>query len=101
MFVLLLNKINMDIFLIIGISGMVLILLAFFMNQANKWKNDDLIYDLVNLLGSVLLIIYAIPPLSWPFIVLNGVWAMVSLRDVYLDLTSQKHRKSRANSKNN
>lgn len=86
----------MDIFFLIGITGMLLILLAFFMNQANKWNNDDLIYDVVNLIGSIFLIIYAIPPLSWPFIVLNGVWAVVSLRDVALDLSKQKDRKSRA-----
>lgn len=90
----------MDIFFLIGITGMLLILLAFFMNQANKWNNDDLIYDVVNLIGSIFLIIYAIPPLSWPFIVLNGVWAVVSLRDVVLDLTKQKNRKSRPNKLN-
>lgn len=91
----------MDIFFLIGITGMLLILLAFFMNQANKWNNDDLIYDVVNLIGSIFLIIYAIPPLSWPFIVLNGVWAVVSVRDVALDLSKQKHRKSRAYKRKN
>ncbi|MCC7432562.1 hypothetical protein IT412_03485 [Candidatus Peregrinibacteria bacterium] len=91
----------MDIFFLIGITGMLLILLAFFMNQANKWNNDDLIYDVVNLIGSIFLIIYAIPPLSWPFIVLNGVWAVVSLRDVALDLSKQKHRKSGAYKRKN
>ena len=80
----------MDVYFIIGISGMVLILFAFFMNQTNRWKNKDLSYDAVNLLGSLLLLIYALPPLSYPFIVLNGVWALVSLRDVITDLRRKK-----------
>lgn len=80
----------MDLFLVLGILGMALILLAFWMNQINKWKNDDLLYDFVNFLGSVLLIIYALPPLAYPFIILNSVWALVSLRDVILDLKIRK-----------
>lgn len=86
----------MDIYFLIGIGGMLLILLAFFMNQINRWKNDDLIYDVVNLIGSVCLIIYALPPLSWPFIVLNGVWAFVSLKDVILDISQIKHKKGKS-----
>ena len=80
----------MDIYFIIGISGMVLILFAFFMNQTNRWKNSSLSYDLINLIGSVFLIIYAIPPRAWPFIILNGVWAFVSLRDVITDLRKKR-----------
>jgi len=76
----------MDIFFLLGILGMALILLAFFMNQSKRWSQDDLIYDFVNLVGSVLLVVYALPALSWPFIILNGVWALVSLKDVVTDL---------------
>lgn len=76
----------MNLPLLLGIVGMALILLAFFMGQIKRWSQDDLIYDLVNLVGSVLLVTYAIPSRSWPFIILNGTWAAVSLKDVITDL---------------
>ena len=70
----------------IGSTGAGLILLAFVLGQLHKWKDTYFIYDFVNLVGSVLLIWYAILLSSWPFLVLNGVWALVSLRDVVTDL---------------
>ena len=76
----------MDPYLILGILGMALILLAFFMTQTHRWSADSLTYDAVNFVGSAFLVIYAIPPRAWPFIVLNGVWALVSLKDIFSDV---------------
>lgn len=76
---------------LIGVIGSALILLAFGMNQVNKWKNDYLIYDLVNLGGSILLIIYAILIASIPFLILNLVWASMSARDVFVDFARNKN----------
>ena len=78
---------------LIGIVGMVLILIAFFMNQTHRWKDTDLIYDITNLAGGLLLAVYAILLNSWPFLILNAVWSLVSARDVYLDLTKSKKKK--------
>jgi len=78
---------------LIGIVGMVLILFAFFMNQTHRWKDDDLIYDITNLAGGLLLAVYAILLNSWPFLILNAVWSLVSARDVYLDLKKVKKKK--------
>lgn len=76
----------MDIPTIIGSIGAALILVAFILNQLNKWKKDDLKYDLVNLIGSIILIIFALMISAWPFLILNSVWAVVSLRDVIKDI---------------
>lgn len=76
----------MDIPTIIGALGATLILVAFILNQLNKWKKTDLSYDLVNLLGSILLIIFSLMIKAWPFVILNSVWAIISLRDVIIDL---------------
>jgi lipid-A-disaccharide synthase-like uncharacterized protein len=76
----------MDFTTLIGASGATLILIAFILEQTHRWKDTDLKYDAVNLLGSVLLIAYAVMLGSYPFLVLNGVWAVVSLRDVIVDL---------------
>lgn len=71
---------------IIGTLGALIILIAFVLNQLEKWKDDYLIYDVFNFVGGVLLIIYAVILSSYPFAVLNFVWAALSLRDVFLDV---------------
>jgi hypothetical protein len=68
---------------LIGITGMMCILIGFLLNQVQKWKHDSIEYDTVNLVGSVLLTIYSINLESMPFIILNVVWAAVSLKDIY------------------
>lgn len=72
----------MDIALLTGIVGAFIILVSFILNQLNKLKNDDLIYDLLNFVGSALLIVYSVFTNSPPFVVLNLVWAAVSLKDI-------------------
>jgi hypothetical protein len=82
----------LDFTTILGIFGAFLILLAFILEQTKIWKSEMLRYDLVNLLGSVLLIYYGIIIKGYPFVVLNSVWALVSLHDVITDIF--KNRKS-------
>ncbi|MCK4635508.1 MAG: hypothetical protein KAT32_01475 [Candidatus Moranbacteria bacterium] len=72
----------MDIIEIIGISGMVLILVFFFLNQIKKISQDSLIYDLGNLLGAGLLSLYAFQIDSIPFLILNLLWSFIALRDI-------------------
>lgn len=71
---------------LIGIAGAFMLLLSFIMNQAHIWKDTNLIYDLVNFFGSSLLVVYGLLIHGYPFVALNGVWAVVSLRDVFIDL---------------
>jgi len=68
---------------LIGIFGMICILTGFLLNQAQIWKHDSIHYDSINLIGSIMLIIYAINLNSVPFVILNVVWAAVSLKDIY------------------
>ncbi len=70
----------------IGILGVGAILVAFLMNQTGKWNREDLAYDFLNLLGAALLVWYSVLIASYPFIVLNGIWALYSLLDVWHDL---------------
>lgn len=68
----------------IGILGAAIILICYILNQSHVWKDTDLKYDLLNFIGSALLVVYGIVIGGWPFVVLNGVWAIFSLRDVFL-----------------
>jgi len=66
---------------IIGTSGATILLIAFIMNQLNKWKNDSIIYDGFNVIGGALMTAYAFILQAWPFFILNSVWTIVSIKD--------------------
>ncbi len=75
---------------LLGLVGAGLVLLAFILEQTHKWKDTDFKYDMLNLVGSAMLVGYAFFLSSYPFLVLNGVWALVSLRDVVVGLNKRK-----------
>lgn len=72
----------MNIFLSLWTLGSCLLLLSFFMEQTHRWKDSDIKYDTVNFCGAVLLVVYAYSGDAYPFLVLNSVWAIISLRDI-------------------
>lgn len=78
--------------MIIGIIGASIILMAFMLLQTHVWKDSYFIYDFANFIGSILLVYYAISSHTYPFAVLNGVWAIVSLRDIFID-SAKKSKK--------
>lgn len=80
----------MDIYTIIGIIGSIIVLTAFLLNQANKLKNDSVVYDFANTLSSICLFIYALSTNSIPFMVVNAVWGIFSFKDVVVYLLKGK-----------
>jgi hypothetical protein len=72
----------MDIETLVGVFGASLILVAFTLNQVGVWSKDSFSYDVVNACGSLALILYSYMLSSYPFLVLNGVWFLVSVRDL-------------------
>ena len=78
---------------IIGTIGATIILVFFILEQMHKINNESIWYDGGNFIGSVLLVIYAILLSSIPFLILNGVWAVFSLKDVITDLIKRKKEK--------
>ncbi len=72
----------MDINLFIGSLGAAIILAAFIALQLHYITDEDVRYDAANVVGSVFLVWYAYMGGSWPFLILNTVWGLVSLRDV-------------------
>lgn len=67
---------------LIGVIGAGMVLIAFIMVQMNKWSPDSFQFDVVNFLGSMILVAYGLLLNSIPFVILNTVWAAFSLRDV-------------------
>jgi hypothetical protein len=76
----------MNFVTLIGVIGATIILIAFIMNQLQKWSKDNLISNISNIVGSVFLLSYAILLNSIPFVILNGIWALVAIKGVFDNL---------------
>ena len=75
-----------DLNLGIGIGGMLCIVTAFVLDEFYKRFNQNTVqYNLLNIIGSALLLYYGYTISAWPFIVMNGIWfvaAGVKLGDI-------------------
>lgn len=63
----------------IGFLGVAQILLAYILNIAGKIETNSIIFILLNLLGAALACLASILMQYIPFIILEGVWTLVSL----------------------
>lgn len=68
---------------VIGSAGVVFMVTAFGLNMIDKLDDDDLLYILMNLLGSFLSCIASYMIDYTPFMILEGIWFMISLWGVY------------------
>lgn len=63
----------------IGFIGVFQILLAYILNVIGKIKSNDLTFILLNFIGASMACVASILMEYIPFIILEGVWAIVSL----------------------
>ena len=68
----------MNIVDVIGFIGVSLILLAFFLNLNSQLEVNDLRYILLNLIGAILACLASVLMKYYPFVLLEGTWAIVS-----------------------
>jgi hypothetical protein len=63
---------------VIQIVGALLILVAFGAVQFDRMRPDSRLYLALNLVGSTILAVLAVAAAQWGFVLLEGVWAIVS-----------------------
>jgi len=62
----------------IGLTGVTILLVAFFLNLRGRVRKDDISYLLMNFLGAGLACLASVLLHYWPFIILEGCWTLVS-----------------------
>ena len=75
----------------VGNIGVILIIVAFYLNVAEKIKSTDRSYNLLNLIGSILLLTSLIYKPNLSNIIIEIIWGGISLMGLY------KYYFSRAN----
>jgi hypothetical protein len=63
---------------VVQIAGALAILLAYVLAQAGVWSQRSLVYLVLNLVGASVLAVDAYLESQWGFLLLEGVWAIVS-----------------------
>ncbi len=63
---------------VIQVIGALLILTAFAAVQFDRMQPSSRLYLVLNLVGSVVLAVLAVHSAQWGFVLLEGVWAIVS-----------------------
>ena len=55
-----------------------MILVAYAAAQAGRWSTSSLLYLVLNEVGSIILAVLAAMSQNWGFLLLEGVWAIVT-----------------------
>ncbi len=64
---------------LISVTGALAILVAYAANQLRYIGPSNLSYALLNFAGSIVLAVVAVLEEQWGFLLLEGIWALVSL----------------------
>jgi hypothetical protein len=73
------NVMEVSVLQIISVLGALAILGAYIANQFRLIGPSNMSYSVMNFIGSAVLAVIAVIEVQWGFILLEGVWALVSL----------------------
>ncbi len=71
------------IYELLGLIGMVIVLVDYFLVSSGRLSAHGAPYQLMNLAGAVCLVVNACSNRVWAFLVLNAVWAYIALYALY------------------
>lgn len=82
---------SLDVWMeVAGWAGSALVVLAYAMLSMNKWKSSDVIYQLMNFIGSSLLILFTLYKRAFPPATVNTIWAVIALFSLVQLISNQR-----------
>lgn len=84
----------MDIYQIIGFIGMVFIVYAYLLLQIKKYTITSFSYQLLNLIGAILLLISLCVHFNLGSFIIEVFWIIITLYGMYKNLKGKKNEKS-------
>ena len=79
--------------IIIGTAGMLILLVAYFLNVTKILSVDTELYHALNIIACIFLLVYAAILKSIPFLILNTIWATVSITQLFHLIDKRLHSK--------
>ena len=67
---------------VIGIVGAIILLFGFYRTSIGQWTNKSFWYELDNIVGPLLLIIYQWHLHAYISVVVNAIWAVVAFKGI-------------------
>ncbi len=83
----------MDIFQWIGFVGMAFVVCAYFFLQINKYDIHCIQYQLLNLVGAILLLISLCVHFNLGSLIIEIFWIMITVYGIYKNLREKKNDK--------
>ena len=78
----------------LGSLGVMLILLAYFLNAIGRLGSRDLLFILLNLIGASIACYASILIAYFPFVILEGIWALIASYSLFNYLKRSKNETS-------
>ncbi len=63
----------------VGISGVIMLVLAYYLLQSNRIASDSILYSLMNLVGAGLILYSLILDWNTPAVIMESVWIVISM----------------------
>ena len=67
---------------VIQVIGALMVLASYAAAQTGRWSTDDPVYLWLNMIGSTILAVLAAISSNWGFLLLEGVWAIVTAKSL-------------------
>jgi len=83
----------------VGYLGVLLILLAYLLLQMGKLQGNGLIYQLMNVLGAIGVILslsFGLGPVNWPAFLMELAWIVIGVFGIVRGVTLRREARDRA-----
>lgn len=84
----------MDIYQWIGFVGMAFVVIAYLFLQVNKYTIKSLEYQLLNLVGAILLLISLFVHFNLGSFIIEVFWIIITLYGIFVNIKTKKEKKA-------